>query len=180
MTSDKPNVKMTFRVTPGSRLRKADATMLGQTFEQLKQTGPLTAERVLQEASKPGSALHRFFEWDDQKAAHQYRLTQARQLLRSIEVVIEDAKGKQVPMKAYYSVKDADGQREYQPMEFVFDTPDLAEQVVEQARAQLEAWQTRYAKYQWAKGAIPKIAAALKAIRAASRKAPRAKMKKAA
>lgn len=175
MTAGKPNVKMTFRVTPGSRLRKADAEVLGQTFENLKSTGPLTAERVLQEASRSNSALHRFFQWDDQKAAHQYRLTQARQLLRSIEVVIEDAKGKKVPMKAYYNVRDADGQREYASMEFVFDTPDLADQVIESATSQLEAWKTRYAKYTWAKGAIPAIARALAMIRATTTKAKKAK-----
>lgn len=178
MTSGKPNVKMTFRVTPGARLRKADAQVLGEIFERLKSTGPLTAERVLQEATRQGSVLHRFFEWSDQKAAHAYRLTQARQLLRSIEVVIEDAKGKQVPMKAFYSVRDADGQRAYEAMEFVFDTPDLADQVIEQARAQLESWKTRYARYTWAKDAVPAIAAALKAIKMATKKSSRAKSKK--
>jgi hypothetical protein len=170
MTAGKPTVKMSFRVTPGARVRKADAQLLGQAFEALKATGPLTAERVLNEAMNTKSPLHKYFTWDDQKAAHQYRLEEARRLIRSIEVVLEDAKGKQVPMRAYYSVRDAEGQRGYEPMEFVFATPDLADQVISEAVLQLEAWKEKYAKYQWAKGAIPKVAAALRAVKAAAKK----------
>ena len=146
---------MTFRVAPGSRVRESDAPVLGQIFEQLKKTGLLTAERVLNEASKTGSPMYRYFEWDDHKAAHQFRLTQARALLRSIEVVLEDAKGKKVPMKMYFNVRDSENHRSYEAATFVFDTPDLADQVIEQALAQLEAWKARHAKYGWAKAAMP-------------------------
>ncbi len=175
MTAGKPNVKMTFQVTPGSRIRKADAKVLGETFERIKASGKhLTAETVLTEATNPRSPLHKYFNWDDASAAHQYRLEQARRLIRSIEVVIEDARGKQVPMRAYYSVKDAEGTRGYEPMTFVFESPDLADQVIAEAVSQLEAWKVKYAKYQWAKGAIPKVAAALRAVKQAAKK-PRAK-----
>lgn len=180
MTAGKPTVKMTFRVTPGARIRKADAEVLGKTFEALKASGPLTAERVLQEAVSARSPLHKFFEWDDRKAAHQYRLEQARRLVRSIEVVLEDAKGKQVPMKAYYSVKDSEGQRGYEAMAFVFSSPDLADQIIEEAHAQLEAWKVKYGRYTWAKGAIPQIAAALRAIKTAKKAAKKKPTKAAA
>jgi len=163
-------VDMKFRVVPGSRIRKGDAQMLGQTFERLKKSGPLTAERVLDEATSANSPLHKYFTWDDAAAAHQYRLEQARRLLRSIEVVIEDAKGKQVNMRAYYSVKDAEGQRGYQPMAFVFETPDLADQVITQALAQLEAWKIKFARYTWAKDAVPHVLAALRAVKSATKK----------
>lgn len=169
MTAGKPTVTMSFRVTPGARIRKADAAVLGEAFERLKASGPLTADRVLTEAMNARSPLHRYFEWDDEKAAHQFRLEQARRLIRSIEVVLEDAKGKQVPMRAYYSVKDAEGQRGYEPMQFVFATPELADQVIQEAVTQLEAWKTKYAKYTWARGAVPKIAAALRAVKAAAK-----------
>jgi hypothetical protein len=44
----------------------------------------LAAEKLLEEATPAGSRLHEAFEWDDVEAAHQYRLTQARHLLRSL------------------------------------------------------------------------------------------------
>lgn len=169
MTAGKPSVSMTFRVTPGARIRKADAKVLGEAFERLKSSGPLTADRVLRDATNPRSTLHKFFMWDDQKAAHQYRLSQARQLIRSIEIVLEDAKGKQVPMRAFYNVKDADGQRGYEPMSFVFSTPDLADQVIAEAFAQLESWKAKYTRYTWAKAAVPQVVAALRSLKKATK-----------
>ena len=180
MTAGKPSVAVSFRVVQGSRLRKADAEVLGKAFERLKASGPLTADRVLEEAMSARSPLHKFFEWDNEKAAHKFRLEQARRLIRSIEIVIEDAKGKSVPMRAYYSVKDAEGQRNYEPMAFVFSSPDLADQVIQEAVSQLEAWKVKYAKYTWARQAIPKVAAALRAVKVAAKKTAKKKPMKAA
>lgn len=169
VAASKPPVSMKFRVTPGARLRKADADILGPAFEAIKKAGPLTAESVLA-AAKPGTALHRFFEWNDKKAAHEYRLEQARRLIRSIEVVIEDGKGKTVAMKGFFSVENAQGARSYEPMEFVFNTPDLSDQVIAEAHAQLQSWLERYKKYAWAKSAVPKVVAALRAIKKPSKR----------
>lgn len=44
--------------------------------------GKLTAEGVVDEARSEDSPLHSHFEWDDEKAGHEYRLIQARRLLR--------------------------------------------------------------------------------------------------
>ena len=38
-------------------------------------------EIVLSDAKKPTSPLHKYFEWDNEKAGHLYRLTQARELI---------------------------------------------------------------------------------------------------
>lgn len=46
------------------------------------EAGTLTPEAVLADAADPESVLHDCFEWDDTKAAHQYRLDQARSLIR--------------------------------------------------------------------------------------------------
>ena len=53
------------------------------------ESGELTPGAVVVEAQDPDSDLHDFFEWDDTKAGHKYRLVQARQLIRSVTVVIE-------------------------------------------------------------------------------------------
>ena len=49
----------------------------------------MTATAVVDAARPSGSQLHRYFEWDDIKAAESWRHEQARHLLRSIEVQIE-------------------------------------------------------------------------------------------
>jgi hypothetical protein len=54
----------------------------------LEDQGRLTPEGVLEAASDDDSPLHRFFEWDDHEAAHQYRVEQARRLIRGVRVVV--------------------------------------------------------------------------------------------
>lgn len=44
--------------------------------------GAVTAENVVREAQDAGHPLHGYFEWDDNKAAHSFRLGQARALIR--------------------------------------------------------------------------------------------------
>ncbi len=51
--------------------------------------GKLTAEQVVQAAKDPNSPLHDQFLWNDKKAAHKQRLDTARQLIRSVKVVIK-------------------------------------------------------------------------------------------
>lgn len=48
--------------------------------------GILRPMDVVAAAQKPSSVLHPYFEWDEGKAAHQYRLSQARDL---IQVTVE-------------------------------------------------------------------------------------------
>lgn len=50
----------------------------------------LTAEIVVKIATDPDHPLHAEFEWDDSAAAEQYRLEQARSLIRRVTIVLED------------------------------------------------------------------------------------------
>lgn len=51
----------------------------------LEQNGRLTPDAVLHDASRPDSPLHDLFEWDNERAAHEYRLEQARAAIRTVE-----------------------------------------------------------------------------------------------
>ena len=50
--------------------------------------GTITAQAVVDDARDPSSPLHDHFEWDDDKAAHAFRINQARELIRSVRLVI--------------------------------------------------------------------------------------------
>jgi hypothetical protein len=52
-------------------------------------TGKLSPIAVIEAAREPDSPLHGYFEWDDSKAAEQYRLDQARCLIRSVQFEVE-------------------------------------------------------------------------------------------
>jgi hypothetical protein len=63
--------------------------------------GLLRAEDVVAYAASPDTALHDEFQWDDTEAARQYRLVQARQVIRlSVTVISEEAP----PTRAYISL----------------------------------------------------------------------------
>ena len=47
---------------------------------RIQHGGVLQAEDVIAYAKDPDTALHQEFEWDDNEAAHQYRLEQARRV----------------------------------------------------------------------------------------------------
>lgn len=61
-----------------------------------KQYGALRPEVVVRWAkAHKSSALHGKFQWDNTKAAHQYRLWQARELIVTVEVTYPDQKKRQ-------------------------------------------------------------------------------------
>ena len=60
----------------------------GEELERIQQFhGKVTPDIVVDEARPIDSPLHNVFEWDDEKAAENYRHSQARVLIRSIEVI---------------------------------------------------------------------------------------------
>jgi hypothetical protein len=61
--------------------------------EELERLGSPTAHEILDAAASPDSPLHPAFEWDDTKAAHQYRLVQARDLVRRLVIKSETIAG---------------------------------------------------------------------------------------
>lgn len=73
-------------------------------------TGRITAEAVVEAASRPDSVLRSLFEWDDSKAAYEHRLEQARGLIRSVRVhiTVEDR-----PISSIAYVRDPDERKGY-------------------------------------------------------------------
>lgn len=71
--------------------------------------GLLQVEHVLEEARRPGSILHKHFQWDDHKAAEAYRKVQARQLIQKCVVTIEKAPDVQIRAFVSLSTDQHDG-----------------------------------------------------------------------
>jgi hypothetical protein len=65
--------------------------------------GILRAEDVVEFARDETTALHRQFEWDDTEAAHQYRLEQARRVIR-LRVTVTENLGSDRPIPMYVSL----------------------------------------------------------------------------
>jgi hypothetical protein len=75
-------------------------------LERLEQeNGDLKPVDVVEDARDPTSPLHDFFEWDNDAAAQQYRLSQARLLIRRVKIQVTVH---EIPMDVMRYVRDPD------------------------------------------------------------------------
>lgn len=147
----------------GSFINDKDAAVVGAELDRVfGEDGARTPERTLDAAAKKRSPLHRFFDWSDSTAGHQWRLHQARMLLSSIEIVLVPGQR----TKAYHSVRISEREKAYVPARVVFQSPEFASQVVERARAELEGWEERYRQYEELRAVLPLISQAIREMAA--------------
>lgn len=84
-----------------------------ETLEIIKKEyGSITPENVLDYAKNPKTSIHKLFEWDDKKAAHQHRLQQARLFINNIQItIISDGEPREIG--AYEIVRNNENENEY-------------------------------------------------------------------
>src|SRR5262245_1704533 len=105
--------------------------------------GILKAADVVTEAQSPESPLHGKFEWDDSTAAHQYRLMQARQLIRvSVSYVANTDKSYRVFVSLSPDRSEMDGG--YREVEAVLDNPAYRAQLLSDALVEMRRFQEKY------------------------------------
>lgn len=142
---------MVYKWRPGFHAPKIPAQVVGEEIESIRERsgGSVTADLVLAEAADENHRLHDAFEWDDAKAAHAHRLTQAGEMIRSIVVTV-DAKPDAGPVRAFVSVVDPEPHagRVFTSVQHAMSRPDLREQVLRQAKQEMLSWRKRYAQYQ--------------------------------
>jgi hypothetical protein len=136
---------------PGSRLgRSLDVTAIGTEVEKLIEAHgqKLKAEDVVTAAEHLTSPLHVAFEWDDNKAAHEYRVVQAQHLLRSVQITIVTPAGSEVTTRATVTRErhGQPGKRDYSTTEYALSDEELRAEVLKQALRELAAFRRRYAE----------------------------------
>lgn len=104
--------------------------------------GQLLPEKVVEAARPNSSPLHNRFEWDDTEAAQQYRLWQARHLIR---VCVEYLPGVSTPTEVFVSLStDRVEGKGYRVMTEVLSREDSREQMLEDALAELNIFRLKY------------------------------------
>jgi hypothetical protein len=78
-----------------------------ERLQELAAGGRLTPDMVVNDAEDPSSPLHKYFEWDESRAAHAYRLDQARRLIARVRVCVTVDK-KQVCVPIYVRDPEAE------------------------------------------------------------------------
>ena len=138
----------TYKYRAGYRPALKDPQIVGDKLQELRdKNNGLTASIIIEEAKHKTSVLHSAFEWDDSKAAHQWRLHSARHLMRSVEIVITKEEGGIRCLPAFGFVKTDDGPR-YETLAVVQSDEELRKQVIERASKEFDQWAKRYEEYE--------------------------------
>lgn len=138
----------------GSHVR-VDAQVAGDECARLERMGRLTPPELVDASRAEDAPLHGCFEWNDEVAAERYRETQAGYIIRSIEVV---PSGMTEPVRAFVSIVESDERPRYVNTVVAVSEPDTREIVLQQALAELRAFERKYSGLQ-------ELAAVLDAIR---------------
>lgn len=122
-----------------------DANAVGNRLEELRQKfkGELTPKDVVEDARSHNSPLHTYFEWNDSAAAEQYRLQQARALIRAVVAVVVNEEEPAKRVQAFVHVPEA-GAPHYRRVDHAMSQERTRDMVLRQAFREFRAWQKRY------------------------------------
>lgn len=119
------------------------AEVVGKHFQKLeKKEGALTSQNVLESARSEKSPIHSLFEWDDTKAAEQYRLKQAAQLICNLTVEIE-TDDKPIECRAYMDISEAKV-GSFINVQSAFQSEESRDVVLRRALNELSAFKAKY------------------------------------
>lgn len=126
------------------------AQVAGEELEKIRERNGYVEAADLLEASRAENApLHSCFEWDDDKAAENYRLYQAKDIIRNIVVKVEKADGGEPSaVRAFVSVTVDKTAAQYQPINIALDNPDYRQIVLMNALTKLEEFRRTYKDFQ--------------------------------
>ena len=123
------------------------AQIAAERLKKIKdQHGAITPRVVVDDAANPRSPLHPCFEWDDETAADNYRLSQARKLIGSIVVAEMDNYPIINETRAFVHVTN-DGPH-YEAVEVAMSQEGMRNEVLERAKREIKLWRARYAGYE--------------------------------
>ena len=144
---------------------KVSAEVAGAVMEQIEETqGVLTKENFLEASRAEDSPTHNLFEWDNDKAAEKYRLTQSGRYIANMRVTIETEQREAVStsvtfgeqkeddrsntVRAFMSIsKDRTDRAVYINHEKAMSDEKLRATVLEHAAQELEIFQKKYERY---------------------------------
>ena len=122
------------------------AEVAGRECERLAKEHRLTGRDLVEESRPEDAPLHRYFEWNDTKAAELYRERQGRDLIAHIVLVQEEKEEESkepvpVRVRAFHNVDET---AEYHPIQRVLTNEDLHQKLLESARKDMIIFREKY------------------------------------
>lgn len=119
-----------------------DANTIGIFLEQNFPKGQFTPKQVVDAARPKNSPIHKYFEWNNSRAAELYRISQARKMVTCVVAVIDS-----IPEAPFYVNVKIQKNRTYIRTDQANKIPDIWSQVLKTALEELLAWKRRYEKF---------------------------------
>lgn len=157
-----------YSAAPGSRISDTDARKIAPVLKSLaKQNGgKLTARIVLAAAANRRSPLHKFIEWDEEKAAERYRLQQAMVIIKAVRYNVTSEK-QVLNVGMFHRVRN-DGELPraepgpgYVTLPTVIEHKTFTDGVLERALNDLKIFKARYEMYEKVLGPLGPIFTAI-------------------
>lgn len=146
------------------------ADIVGAEMEKIeKRDGEVTSKSLLEAGRPQDSALHSLFEWDDSKAAEQYRLKQATDVITHIHIRVEE--NPKEPYRAYVNIQQSDGQTEkgrFINVTTAMENEETRRIVLSAAMTEMKRFSAKYAKYKELSEVFEAIDKTLKRLQEAS------------
>lgn len=120
---------------------KTNANVAGQMCEQLENTVGLSAQTLLDANRDADAPMHNEFEWDDEKAAEGYRLSQARHIINCLCIKAEASPTKE-PLRAFFKIERKDS--EYESLGVILQSEDKYNNLLRAALTELKAFEKKY------------------------------------
>jgi hypothetical protein len=91
---------------------------VNKCYSEINKIEEITPEKLVEFAKDKTVELHKCFEWDNNKAAHEFRKQQARNLINNFSIEYEIPEKNKIITVGYEIVLNEDGQRYYiEPLE---------------------------------------------------------------
>ena len=133
----------TFSFKKGARLKGGfDPQVTGEALADIRERrgGKLEPQDVV-DAARHDNALHGAFEWDYSVAGEAFRRDQARNLIRSVVIIIEELDAPEQPAFVHILIVSEDGERHsyYQDAEVAASNPEERASVLREPRGNIPA-----------------------------------------
>jgi hypothetical protein len=140
-------------------------------LQKLNRKRKLLPVAVVNAAKDANSPLHGYFEWNDGKAADQYRLSQARQLIASVTIISDG----ETSYPAFVSLSIDRLTGGYRATSDVLADDDLRRELLSTAMGELNAMKDRYRRISELASVIQGAAQGVEKLIEKTRNAPKRK-----
>lgn len=146
-----------------SKRFSVSADVAGKVMTDLSNTIGLTAQNLVNVSRPEDAPLHKCFEWNDTKAAENYREWQARKMIAAIEIVSSESVGggmveiePVLPTRAFHALR-TDNSEGYESIGRIMSDEEKMERLLELAKKDAQIFRAKY-------GHLQKLAKLIRAI----------------